>query len=306
MFQTVLPHQASILITNRCNYGCSYCYTDAGNVNYDELDTNQLKNIMDEMEEVGISKLHIDGGEPFERKDVFDLLRYAAQDKKFITSVATNAALLNKDNVIKIEDSVEVSVRLDGCEENHEFVRGVNTYKPTIMGLDMLLKYGKKVAVKTVINRFNQYDLEKIYKILLEKKVRRWYVSRILPFGRASKLWEQLSVTDDQWASVVNKLKEISRKYEVPKLNIDRTYDKINDKDMILNLPLELDRGIYVLPNGDVASTRSAMLAGKFVANILETNLHEILKRNSEAFSKNLGNSDFYPLNEKLEYVGLY
>jgi MoaA/NifB/PqqE/SkfB family radical SAM enzyme len=94
---------------------------------------------MEEMKEIGVSRLHIDGGEPFERDDVLDLLDYAVHDEKFITSIATNASLLNKDKVAEIDDSVQVLVRIDGCEESHEFVRGVNTYKPTIRGLDVII-----------------------------------------------------------------------------------------------------------------------------------------------------------------------
>lgn len=282
MYKPSFPIRASILITNRCNYHCKHCYTSAGDLKFDELNTRQWKNVMDELESNGVFELYIGGGEPFVRRDVFQLFDYSVHNKRFMTTTSTDAALINKENVNKLDDSLHIQVSIDGYGESHEAVRGPNTYVPTIRGLDLLLEYRKNVGVGTVVNRLNQNDLEKIHDLLIEKNVPSWHVMRVQPSGRALAAWSQLSITNQEWVKAVKTLKSLSEHYKTPQIDVNGTFrigeaKKIKPEDAVFYFAPEAGREICILPNGDVIPTDIAFGLEKYViGNVLKSSLSKI------------------------------
>ena len=82
----------AIAITNRCNMGCSFCYTDAfyqpasSNLNEipeDELSTEEWLNVIDQAIAERYTGLHIYGGEPFMRRDLKTICRYTSQNYSY-------------------------------------------------------------------------------------------------------------------------------------------------------------------------------------------------------------------------------
>lgn len=78
MSQTVLTN---LVVTNRCNLRCSYCYTNAGTAQYVyEPSLDQLRTLMQQARDVkpiGSQAIQITGGEPTIRDDLFDIVRMA-------------------------------------------------------------------------------------------------------------------------------------------------------------------------------------------------------------------------------------
>ncbi len=153
-------------ITHNCNYGCSYCIFSCTKKRVEgELTTEECLHVIDELVKNGFKHLKVTGGEPFIRKDLIEILEYAS--KSMIVDVSTNASLLSKDlidklNKIKLK---MIHVSLDGKREEHESVRGINTYDRTIRGLELLKKSKNKVRIGTVIHANNEDDLESIVKL---------------------------------------------------------------------------------------------------------------------------------------------
>lgn len=150
-------------ITHQCNYSCSYCIFSCNNKKIDgELTTEECYHIIDELVLHNFKHLKITGGEPFIRKDILDILKYASE--RLITDISTNASLITPEKVellnqLKLK---MIHVSLDGDKLEHESVRGNNTYERTIRGLEALKKSVNKVRIGSVIHRDNQYDLENL------------------------------------------------------------------------------------------------------------------------------------------------
>jgi MoaA/NifB/PqqE/SkfB family radical SAM enzyme len=120
------PTYAYITITSLCDSHCNYC--DAWkNKSKDELTTEQWKGIIDELAEVGIVTLTFSGGEPFLRKDLFELASYA-RFHGLITMVVTNLSLFKPDHIEKIAESFDFfGVSIDSPRpEIYEEIRGVD------------------------------------------------------------------------------------------------------------------------------------------------------------------------------------
>jgi radical SAM protein with 4Fe4S-binding SPASM domain len=85
-------------LTQRCNLECAHCYMSAhaGADTRGELTTAECRRVMDEIAEVNPNVfLILTGGEPFLRKDLFEVAAYAAE-KRFTTVFGTNGVLLRE------------------------------------------------------------------------------------------------------------------------------------------------------------------------------------------------------------------
>jgi AdoMet-dependent heme synthase len=93
-----LPYTISWNLTQRCNQQCAHCYLSAfpQASSTDELTTEECFRVMDEMAEVNPDLLLIlTGGEPFLRKDLFDLAGQAVR-RGFTVVLGTNGFLLRE------------------------------------------------------------------------------------------------------------------------------------------------------------------------------------------------------------------
>ena len=93
-----LPYTISWNLTQRCNQQCAHCYLSAfpHATTTDELTTEECFRVMDEMAGVNPDLLLIlTGGEPFLRRDLFDLAGHAVQ-RGFTVVLGTNGFLLRE------------------------------------------------------------------------------------------------------------------------------------------------------------------------------------------------------------------
>jgi len=103
-----IPFLAALNITKRCNLKCVHCAVNARNGNKEELTTEEIFNIIDECQSLGVHKFLITGGEPFTRHDIISILKFI-NDKKIDTVVLTNGTLITKETVKVLES-------LDKCK----------------------------------------------------------------------------------------------------------------------------------------------------------------------------------------------
>lgn len=169
-------------ITNRCNYNCKYCIFSA-NHDFNELSTLQCKHIIDELIKNNFTYIKFTGGEPFIRKDLFELLNYANKKIKF--DISTNASFIKDEHidVLKQIDLNFVHVSVDGLKEEHEFLRGKNTFEPTINGLKKIKKANKYIRIGTVLYKGNEYKIKEIINMLELLDVDEIIFSIMEPFG---------------------------------------------------------------------------------------------------------------------------
>lgn len=150
-------------ITHQCNYGCSYCIFSCNNHKIEnELTTEECFHVIDELVAHGFKHLKITGGEPFIRKDIIEILKYASE--RLVTDISTNASLITPEKV-RLLNEIKlkmIHVSLDGSKLEHESVRGLNTYDRTIQGLNALKNSKNKIRIGSVIHSNNEGTLENL------------------------------------------------------------------------------------------------------------------------------------------------
>ncbi|MBD3315705.1 MAG: radical SAM protein [Chitinivibrionales bacterium] len=89
--EAVYPFYASFKITSRCHYGCAFCNVWKDKI--PDLSTDDIKKILDNLSRSSVLMTSFEGGEPFLREDMGELLRYA-RDCGFYLLFTTSARRL--------------------------------------------------------------------------------------------------------------------------------------------------------------------------------------------------------------------
>ena len=131
------PYVISWNLTYRCNLACEHCYLDAGGkpaidtpafADRSELDTAACFRVVDEIAAFAPDGLLIlTGGEPLLRRDIVEIIRYAAARELWVV-VGTNGVKITENlaAILKREGVRGLSLSLDALDETrHDAFRRV-------------------------------------------------------------------------------------------------------------------------------------------------------------------------------------
>ncbi|WP_148552104.1 radical SAM/SPASM domain-containing protein [Paraclostridium bifermentans] len=149
-------------ITNRCNLKCTHCCIDADGAISDkkELNTSEVKSILDKLIQWNPQSITLTGGEPMLRKDFFEILKYLKKNYNGQVCLSTNGTLINEDNVEKlIEFTDQIDISIDGIdEETCSIVRGKGVFSKVISSVQLLQKSGfKKISLSMIFGKKNSH-----------------------------------------------------------------------------------------------------------------------------------------------------
>ena len=190
---------ATLRVTGMCNLYCKHCYANASK-NFDisnELSFDEYLNILNVLYSKGIRRLSISGGEPFCRKDIYDILQ-SASDLGFDIYLSTNGTnCISTDRLSKMHIKV-LQVSLDGLQFTHDKVRGKEgAFLKAIDFLrDIHALNSTIVGVAFSLMKCNCYDAIELYKFICNNKLADVFsVIPVQKLGRADKN-DVLDVTD--------------------------------------------------------------------------------------------------------------
>lgn len=202
-------------ITNTCNYYCSYCMFSCTAKKYEnELTTDEVKRTIKELKENNFTYIKFTGGEPFTRKDMIEILKYATE-LEFDMDISTNASLITEKIAKELKDInfPMVHVSLDGNDKTtHEYVRGENTFERTLKGIRCLTDNNIYTRIGTVIYNQNEDKLEEIVKLAVELKANEIIFSFMEAMGRIQN--DETIISKRTIKSVKEELEKLSLKYK--------------------------------------------------------------------------------------------
>jgi radical SAM protein with 4Fe4S-binding SPASM domain len=202
--------------TRRCNLHCLHC--GAVKERYaEELTTEQVMGILDQLAELKVDMFGATGGEPLLRKDLPEIFAYA-HHRGVKTGIATNGFFLDEAAAEWIERAkvVSIQVSLDGPEATHNLVRGSGeSFARAIRAIELLKRAGTPIlSVGTTVTTDNVGELEALRQVLLKLGVKLWRLAALMPIGRAQTSGASLSGKQLAW------LLDYARKSRSRSLNI--------------------------------------------------------------------------------------
>lgn len=185
-------------VTDKCNLKCKHCFTGNSRiVERQELSLKEIQSLFKRFSQSGVFEVVIGGGEPFVRKDIIDILRFA-NSMALTPSITTNGTILS-DQLLSELQRIHLGylkISLDGAEKEHDYIRGEGTFKKSVDTLQKLIDSEIPTGVRMVVNAHNYKSILPLYRTLLDVKCPSLSFSMIRPSGNAlcnKELYDNLS-----------------------------------------------------------------------------------------------------------------
>lgn len=177
------------------------------------MDTESAKRIISRIKELGARRVVFTGGDPLQRPDAPELIRYA-KEIGLETALSTTGDLVTPALLEDLSPYLDlISLPLDGsCEQINSRTKHPGHYSAILQALEWLRSYpGIDVKVCTPVTRHNLDDVPAIARLVEEysytTQARVFYnIFQAFPRAMFSVAWENLVVSDDEFASLRGKI----------------------------------------------------------------------------------------------------
>lgn len=278
-------------ISERCNLRCQHCYQD-NYKNNNELSFETLVSIFDhfkrflsQLEELAMHKvtahINITGGEPFVRKDFFELLEIFYAHRNLLSfGILSNGSFIDENCAKHLKQLSPrfVQISVEGNEETHDQLRGTGHFQACIGALKHLKKQQIKTLISFTAHQKNYQQFQEVAQIAHRLKVDRLWSDRLIPCGSGSDLQTLNSEQTLHFFKIMSATKQkLEKKW-------------FNHTEVALHRALQFLVGgnaytcsagrslLTIQPNGDVYPCRRMPIK---VGNILESDLFEIYQQDT-------------------------
>lgn len=199
-----IPAVAIIALTFRCNCRCAHCSAGLFGPGSRELSIEEWKHVIDQLDSLGVPRLHISGGEPTLKEGFEEIVGYACR-KGMVVFLETNGSGLDLAAVRKLKRSglASIDVSLDDIDAAvHDKLRGLSgSYEKALVLLRDCREAGIPHMVSTYATADSIYSgrLKRLIDFSRESGVCAVRILPPQPSGRwLGKLQFQLSEKDRQ------------------------------------------------------------------------------------------------------------
>jgi len=181
-------------VTRACAFACKHCRADAQHArDPNELTTEEAYQLIDRFAEFGSPILIFTGGDPMMRRDLFDLISYAAQKGLRCSLTPTATALPTVERLQKAKEAgirrIALSLDAPTPEVHDEFRQVKGSWERTMRILNNAKEVGLSVQVNTTATTFNVDLLPDMVPFIEQVAAVQWSVFFLVPTGRAQARW---------------------------------------------------------------------------------------------------------------------
>ncbi len=169
--------EININVTSRCNLQCKMCFNKYNKIPIEnELSSEEIKKFLDQFMEFADESalLTITGGESLlVQEKALEVAEHAKKIGIKTVAIITNGTLVTKEFAKKAKKlNLKIMVSLDGAnEKEHDYLRGIGSFKRTINGIKILVDEGLEVMTNYMVHKDNFESLKDYYDLALTLKV---------------------------------------------------------------------------------------------------------------------------------------
>jgi len=171
-FDLGVPVSVHMDVTYRCNERCVHCYLDHDD--HGEMTTAEIKGVLHQLADAGVFFLTLSGGEPFMRRDFFELVEHACR-LQFNVKVKTNGVMIHEAEAQKLRalgiHSVQISVYSHRPEVHDAITKLPHSFERTIRAVGFLRDQGLRVSIANVLMNANLSDHDGTQRLAAEMGV---------------------------------------------------------------------------------------------------------------------------------------
>jgi radical SAM protein with 4Fe4S-binding SPASM domain len=190
------PRLAVIETTQRCDHACIFYGSRAGARRDAELTTEEIRDIVSQLAEMGTESVDFSGGETYLRDDWLELIRAVAETRMDCSLITAGRAMTpERARAARAAGLARASVSIDGLESTHDALRRVTgSFRQAFAALQYLRESGVEVGCNTQVSAANWRDLRPLSDLLAKEQLYGWQIQLMIPMGRGADipdLWLQ-------------------------------------------------------------------------------------------------------------------
>jgi Predicted Fe-S oxidoreductases len=195
-------------ITRKCPMSCKLCSSNGGEPCDPEFTFEELKSIVNQAKDLGVTEISLSGGEPFTSPFLIDLCQYITNldiDAFIFTSGncfshngAVSAISSDKFDELKESGAKKIVFSLHGSNSNihDEMTRKRGSYDNLLKSINNAQKAGLELEVHVVPVKENYRDIPSIVALLEKIGVKYLHFLRFVPQGRGEVYSDELELND--------------------------------------------------------------------------------------------------------------
>ena len=212
------PRLIAFEVTRRCRYACRHCRANAYPDTSDEkLSTEQCKRILSGVADFGKCVIILTGGEPMERDDIYELIRYG-RGLGLRMVMATSGYLIDDDSIVKLKKAgVSVlSFSLDGSSaETHDAFRGAKgAFEAVVSAAETARRAGVRFQINTTISKINADEVVGISELAKRLGAYCFNPFILVPTGRGKEI-EDTMLDPVEYEAMLSELLGIKLQSEI-------------------------------------------------------------------------------------------
>ncbi|HJW21284.1 MAG TPA: radical SAM protein [Candidatus Limnocylindrales bacterium] len=196
-----LPNMMSLAVNDVCNARCEHCsfFEGVEDPNRAVMTSAQMRKVVHDAQDLGISVLNFVGGEPLLRKDLPEIIRAVDRDRTTTivftngTLLAERAASLRKAGL----DSIYVSLDSADPDTNDRFRGRAGLFREAVAGIHRALGLGFSVGISATMTpeSFRRGEMARIIELGKRLGVHEVLLFDAMPSGRYA---DRSDLVDDQ------------------------------------------------------------------------------------------------------------
>ncbi len=172
--QKRIPVRATFELTYRCNFNCIHCYIPPQERRgrcREELTTEEVFYIVDQLKNLGCFTICFTGGEIFTRKDILEILRHTKR-QGFNILVFSNASLIDRNTVDELEklrlNKIDITLHSLNKVVFEKITQVKDSYKKVMDAIRLLQEKNIPLGLKSVCMKENKNDIHEVSKFAKE------------------------------------------------------------------------------------------------------------------------------------------
>lgn len=169
-----LPIAGNFELTARCNFDCPMCYVHLNQKDAEvagrELTAQQWIELAREARDRGMVFALLTGGEPFLRRDFFEIYE-TMRNMGILISINSNGSMLSGAIRERLLENPPQRINISlygGCQETYRNMCGKDAFGTVTENIRALREAGVDVRLNLSVTRWNRQDMQRIYDISRE------------------------------------------------------------------------------------------------------------------------------------------
>lgn len=234
-----------------CNLNCLHCCEEAGHSMPDEMSSDEIFNLCQQIVGLKIPYVAISGGEPLLHPDFLKICEFFSSNNVSIKA-ETNGEFIDKEVADKIAklNFRSVQISWDGATPvTHQKLRAGGNWGKVMEASRLLIERKVNTEVVFVPTKFNIHEIGNVIDTAYSMGIYGVYTGRIMRIGRAARNWDILCPSDKEYNHFFAVLNEKITSYDSKMKIYYYPYDVIEELKYRVGFPAA---SLLVIPNGKV------------------------------------------------------